>query len=50
MYFQEAIATYAGQPLTQQLLLDILREYKRPYDKSTGLVKQEQLIQVKRGL
>jgi hypothetical protein len=50
MYFQEAIAPYAGQPLTQQLLLDILREYKRPYDKITELVKQEQLIQVKRGL
>ena len=37
MYFQEAIAPYAGQPLTQQLLLDILREYKRPYDKITEL-------------
>ncbi len=50
MYFQEAIAPYAGQPLTQQLLLDILRDYKRPYDKITELVKQQQLIQVKRGL
>mgnify|MGYP003466154201 CR=1 FL=1 len=50
MYIQEAIAPYAGQPLTQQLLLDILRDYKRPYDKITELVKQNRLIQVKRGL
>ncbi len=50
MYLQEAIAPYAGQPLTRQLLLDILRDYKRPYDKITELVKEEQLIQVKRGL
>ncbi|MBI5373250.1 MAG: hypothetical protein HZA79_14605 [Sphingobacteriales bacterium] len=50
MNIQEAIAPYAGQPLTQQLLQDILKDYKRPFDKITELVKQDLLIQVKRGL
>lgn len=50
MNIQEAIAPYAGQPLTQQLLQDILKDYKRPFDKISELVKQELLIQVKRGL
>lgn len=50
MNFQEDIQLYAGQPLSKQLLLDMLKEYKRPHDKMDELVKQELLIQVKRGL
>lgn len=50
MIFQEAIQAYAEQPLTKQLLLDILKEYKRPHDKIDELVKQFMLVQVKRGL
>jgi hypothetical protein len=50
MSFQEAIQTYAEQPLTKQILLDILKEYKRPHDKIDELVKQQMLVQVKRGL
>ncbi len=50
MSFQEAIQSYAEQPITKQLLLDILKEYKRPHDKIDELVRQEMLLQVKRGL
>jgi len=50
MKFQEAIVTYTEQPLNKQILLDMLKEYKRPHDKIDELVKQQMLIQVKRGL
>jgi hypothetical protein len=49
MDFYQAIQQYAEQPITKQLLLDILKEYKRPHDKIDELVKQELLTQVKRG-
>ena len=50
MDFKEAIRNYAEQPITKQILLDLLKEYKRPYDKITELVKQGLLILVKRGI
>lgn len=50
MEFREAIRDYEGQPITKQILLDLLKEYKRPYDKITELVKQGILIPVKRGI
>lgn len=50
MSFQESIQGYSEQPLNKQLLLDLLKEYKRPYDKIDELVKQEVLVQLKRGL
>lgn len=50
MDFREDIQNYAEQPITKQALLDILKEYKRPYDKIDELVKQGLLVQLKRGL
>lgn len=50
MEFRNAIETYAGQPLSGQLLLAVLKEYKRPHDKINELVKQGMLVQIKRGL
>ena len=50
MEVREAIQEYAGQPLTKQVILDILREYKRPYDKISELLKQGVLVLVKRGV
>ena len=50
MSFQEAIQPYTEQPITKQLLLDMLKEYKRPHDKIDELVKQQMLLQIKRGL
>lgn len=50
MDFKEAVRNYAEQPITRQILLDLLKEYKRPYDKISELVKQGILILVKRGI
>jgi hypothetical protein len=50
MSFRENIQAYSEQPINKQLLLDLLKEYKRPYDKIDELVKQELLVQLKRGL
>ncbi len=50
MSFQEAIQSYAEQPINKQLLLDMLKKYKRPHDKIDELVKQQMLLQIKRGL
>lgn len=46
----EALEKFAEQPLTKQIMLDLLKEYKRPYDKINELVKQGQLTLVKRGV
>ncbi len=50
MEFREAIRDYAEQPITRQVLLDLLKEYKRPYDKISELVKQGILVLVRRGV
>lgn len=50
MELLEAIRDYAEQPITKQAMLDLLRDYKRPYDKITELVKQGILILVRRGV
>lgn len=50
MTIEENIQQYEGQPLTRQLLMGLLKEYKRPYDKINELVKQEKLLPVKRGI
>lgn len=50
MDFAEAIKDYSGQPLTRQLLMNLLKEYRRPYDKINELVNQNLLIRVKRGV
>lgn len=50
MYLREELETYAEEPLPLQVLLHVLREYKRPYDKINELVKKEELTPLKRGL
>jgi hypothetical protein len=50
MDFEKNIRKYAGQPLLKQVLLDLLKEYKRPFDKLDDLVKQQVLTQVRRGV
>lgn len=50
MDFRDAVQQYAEEPLTRQLLLDLLKDYKRPFDKISELVKSDLLIPVKRGL
>lgn len=50
MEFREAIQAYAEQPITKQILFNLLKDYKRPYDKINELVKQGVLVVVKRGI
>lgn len=50
MEFKEALAEYAEAPLQLQVLLHLLKDYKRPYDKINELVRQEILTPVKKGL
>jgi hypothetical protein len=50
MSIEEQIRNFNGQPLTRQILLDILKDYKRPHDKINELVKQKSLVPVKRGV
>jgi hypothetical protein len=41
---------FSEEPLTKQVLLELLKEYKRPFDKINELVKQGVLVLVKNGL
>jgi predicted transcriptional regulator of viral defense system len=41
---------YEEQPIPTQLLLGLLKSYKRPYDKIVSLVEQGYLVQLRRGL
>lgn len=50
MDFAETIKAYTVQPITRQILMDVLKDYKRPFDKMDELVKKELLVQVRRGL
>lgn len=50
MSFRDDVQEYAEEPLTRQLMLDLLKEYKRPNDKINELVKSGQLTTIKKGL
>lgn len=50
MEILQHIKTFSEQPLKTELLLHLLKEYRRPYDKLDELVKQGMLLQIKRGL
>ena len=50
MDFTRRIKNYINAPLTRHLLLEILREYKRPNDKISELIKNDELVSLRRGL
>jgi hypothetical protein len=50
MDFLQNINIFSEQPLKTELLLHLLKEYRRPYDKLDELVKQGMLLQIRRGL
>jgi hypothetical protein len=50
MEFQQDILKYAEEPITKQVILDLLKDYKRPFDKISELIKEGRLTQIKRGL
>ncbi len=50
MSFRTKIKKYAHTPIARHLILELLREYNRPNDKISELIKSGELISVKRGL
>ena len=50
MNFQEAIAPYSANVLSYHLVESILRDYKRPNDKISELLKSGELISLRKGL
>lgn len=50
MRIEKALHKFNGQPLTQQILMDLLKEYQWPHNKVRNLVDRNVLIPVKRGL
>lgn len=50
MDFKEAIKPFTNLPLSRQILLSLLHEYKRPNDKISELIKSGDLIPLKKGL
>jgi hypothetical protein len=49
MDIREAIAPYGEAAITKQIILDVLSDYQRPYDKINELVKKGFLVAVKKG-
>ena len=49
MDFRERVEPYAEEPLTRQIMLGILKDYKRPNDKINELVKHNELVSLKNG-
>lgn len=50
MGFNFSAEQYNNAPLTRQVILDILKDYKRPNDKISELIKNGELIPLKKGL
>ena len=50
MDFKYLVKYYSNAPLTRQVMLDMLKDYKRPNDKISELIKSGELIPLKRGL
>lgn len=48
--FRRTIKDYTDAPLKRSLLLEILREYKSPNDKISELIKNGELISLRRGI
>lgn len=50
MNFKYLIKPFINAPLSRQVVLDILKDYKRPNDKISELIKAGDLIPLKKGL
>lgn len=50
MGFLDQLETYAEEPLTRQVIMGLLKSYKRPNDKINELVKGGELTTLKKGL
>lgn len=45
-----SLSKYANQPISTQVLLSLLKEYNRPYDKIMEMVNQGLILQLRKGL
>lgn len=50
MNFDDVLIQYAEEPLTRQVILSIIKDYKRPNDKIGELMKSGELTGIKNGL
>lgn len=50
MSFRDAVYEYAEEPLTRQIMMDLLKDFKRPNDKINELIKKGELTSIKKGL
>ncbi|MEV4882482.1 hypothetical protein MRBLMN1_000954 [Chitinophaga ginsengisegetis] len=50
MSFKDAVYEYAEEPLTRQIMMDLLKDFKRPNDKINELIKKGELTSIKKGL
>ncbi len=50
MELRRAIKPYQAHPISHQVLLNLLKDYKRPNDKIHDLLKKGELISLKKGL
>ncbi|MCE7053940.1 MULTISPECIES: hypothetical protein [unclassified Algoriphagus] len=50
MEFKDLLSEYQEEPLTRQVILSLLKNYKRPNDKISELIKARWLIGLKNGL
>jgi hypothetical protein len=50
MRFRNKIKKYVQAPMTHQLVMDVLVEYRRPNDKISELIKNGELLALRRGL
>ena len=50
MNIRSNLSKYSDQPISTQVLLGLLRDYSRPYDKIMEMVNQGIIVQLRRGL
>jgi len=50
MDFRTLIKDYAEAPIPRHLILELLSDYQRPNDKISELIKNNDLISIRRGL
>ncbi len=50
MDFKHLLRQFNNAPLNRQVMLDVLKEYKRPNDKISELIKSGEIIPLKKGL
>jgi hypothetical protein len=50
MNFNQSLANFSGQPITHQLLISMLKDYKRPNDKINTLKSEGVIESIKKGL